>query len=127
MNRLRQLRKAKGYSQKELGRKIGASLQSISKWETDYTEPSIGDIKRLCEILWCTSDYLLGRTDINDYKIELSGEQIPKSLRDVGLERVELLREYVDESGGIHPDVVKELFRLVAEAKIIIESDGQKQ
>jgi len=35
------------------------------------------------------------------------------------LEYVQLLREYVDEQGGIRADVQKELLRLVAEAKVL--------
>lgn len=127
MNRIRQLRNSKGYSQKELGAMVHKTLYAVSKWELGKSQPSHDDLHQLTRILEATSDFIMGYSDVNDYRIELSGEQIPKSLRDVGLERVELLREYVDESGGIHPDVVKELFRLVAEAKIIIESDGQKQ
>jgi transcriptional regulator with XRE-family HTH domain len=124
MNRLRHLRKAKGYSQKELADKMGLTLAAISKWETGYNEPSVDDIGRLCRILECTADYLLGYADVNDYKIELYGNQIPKSLRELGLERVELLREYVDEHGGLHPDVQRELLRLMAEAKLLQDKDG---
>lgn len=125
MNRIRQLRKNKGYSQSELGKMINKSLHTISKWELGIHEPSLDDVHLLSRILEATSDYIMGYSDTNDYKIELSNEQIPKTLRDLGLERVVLLKEYVDEQGGIHPDVLQELLRLVAEAKLLIENPKQ--
>lgn len=127
MNRIRLLRKAKGYSQKELGKRIGVSLQTVSNWERSVAEPSLIDINNLCHEFQVTADYLLGRTEANDYKVELYGEQIPKSLRDAGLERVQLLREYIDENGGIHPDVQRELLRLIAEAKLLQDTSDPEQ
>lgn len=127
MNRIRQLRNGKGYSQKELGAMVHKTLYAVSKWELGKSQPSHDDLHRLTRILEATSDYIMGFSDVNDYRIELSGEQIPKTLRDVGLERVELLKEYVDENGGLHPDVLQELLRLVAEAKLIMENDDRKR
>lgn len=121
MKHLRQLRKARGYSQKDLAEKLGVTIAAVSKWETGYTEPSIDVINNLCAVLGSTADYLLDRTDINEATAEVSGARLPKTLRDVGLERVELLREYIDDQGGIHPDVLKELLRLVAEANVLQE------
>lgn len=127
MNRIRQLRQLKGYSQKELGEKINRTTSAISKWELEQRELSKEDRRLLCLLFGVTSDYLMGLADINDYKAELYGEKLPKPLRDVGLERVELLREYIDENGGIHPDVQRELLRLVAEAKLLSDTDGHSQ
>ena len=124
MNRIRQLREAKGYSQKELGDKIGVSQYAISKWELGQREPSSQDLFHLCEVLEATSDYLLGRTSANNYVVELVGEQIPENLRALGLERVRLLQAYVDElDGSIHPQVQRELLRLIAEAKLLSSDD----
>jgi transcriptional regulator with XRE-family HTH domain len=127
MNRIRQLRKLMGYSQKELGGMVNKSLYTISKWELGQHDPSIEDIHLLSKIFEVTTDYIMGYTDVNDYRVELDGEKIPKTLRDAGLERVRLLKEYIDESGGLLPEVQKELLRLIAEAKTIQETDGRPQ
>lgn len=119
MNRIRELRLALGYSQKELGSKIDKSLYAISKWELGERQPSNEDLVRLCDVLGTTADYLLERTDGNERRVELAGDGLPKSLRDAGLEKVQLLREYIDENGGLLPEVQKELLRLVAEAKLL--------
>jgi transcriptional regulator with XRE-family HTH domain len=127
MNRIKLLRERKGYSQKELGDKIGVTQYAISKWELGQREPSAQDLFRLCEVLEATTDYLLGRTGANSYAVELAGEQIPADLRAVGLERVRLLRAYVDElDGSIHPEIQRELLRLIAEAKLLQNADNQK-
>lgn len=121
MNRIRELRLALGYSQKELGIKVDKSLYAVSKWELGEREPSNDDLIKLCDALGTTADYLLGRTDVNARRVEIEGEQLPKSLRDAGLEKVQLLREYIDENGGLLPEVQKELLRLVAEARLLQE------
>lgn len=121
MNRIRELRLALGYSQKELGSKVDKSLYTVSKWELGEREPSNEDLVKLCDALGTTADYLLGRTDVNARRVELDGAQLPKSLREAGLEKVQLLREYIDENGGLLPEVQKELLRLVAEAKLLQE------
>jgi transcriptional regulator with XRE-family HTH domain len=119
MNRIRELRLALGYSQKELGNMVDKSLYAVSKWELGEREPSNEDLIKLCDALGTTADYLLGRTDANTRRVELEGAALPKSLRDAGLEKVQLLREYIDENGGLPPEVQKELLRLVAEAKLL--------
>ena len=38
-NKILELRKKEGYSQEELGEKIGVTRQTISNWELDETAP----------------------------------------------------------------------------------------
>lgn len=59
--RIRELRKARGYSQVELAEKIGVSKQAISNWENDNIQPSIEMLIRLADVFGVTTDYLLGR------------------------------------------------------------------
>ena len=49
-------------SQKELANKINTTLQSISHWETGYTEPSIQHLIALANLFDTTIDELVGRT-----------------------------------------------------------------
>ncbi|KZN99393.1 helix-turn-helix domain-containing protein [Pseudobacillus badius] len=62
-NRIRELRKKSGLTQKELADKVNVSPQVISNWERRYTNPDYDDVKKLAEIFDCSSDYLLGRSD----------------------------------------------------------------
>lgn len=44
-------RKAKGWSQEELGWKVGVSIQAVSKWEKDKSEPDKEHLVMLCDLL----------------------------------------------------------------------------
>jgi transcriptional regulator with XRE-family HTH domain len=127
MNRIAELRKKRGLTQKMLGLMCEKSPYAVSKWESGTNEPSQEIIKFLCDVLGASAEYLMGHSEINTHVLELSVSDIPKNLRDAGLERVELLREYVDEHGGIHPDVQRELLRLIAEAKLLQDTDDPSQ
>lgn len=57
---------ARGFNrlgQNELAKIIGVSKQTISNWENGRRTPDADLIRKLCETLGCTSDYLLGLTD----------------------------------------------------------------
>lgn len=58
-NRIQELRREKGFSQEELGSKIGVSRQSVSKWEGDQNVPDLKNIIAMSDILDTTTDYLL--------------------------------------------------------------------
>ena len=54
-----ELRKQKGYSQEELGERVGVSRQAVSKWESDETFPNADKIKELCIEFQVSADYFL--------------------------------------------------------------------
>ena len=62
--RLKELRKAKGMTQKALGKLIEASEGSIQSYELEYRTPTLAVIYKLADCFEVTTDYLLGRTDI---------------------------------------------------------------
>ena len=64
MNRIRELRVAKGWSQPELGKKIGFTSVTVSRYELEQRQLDPETISALCDIFGCTSDYLLGRSDV---------------------------------------------------------------
>lgn len=57
--RLRESRKAKSYTQKDLANLIGAKHNSISDWENDKNKPDPDTIELLCGVLDITPNYLL--------------------------------------------------------------------
>ena len=58
--RLFQIRKERGFSQKELGDKVGFSHQMVSLYETGRVEPTLFNIQNLCIALGVTASELLG-------------------------------------------------------------------
>lgn len=58
--RLKELRKAKGLTQRDMARQFQLTDVGYGGWERGDTEPSINNIMRLCEFFGCTSDSLIG-------------------------------------------------------------------
>ncbi|MBQ6197323.1 MAG: helix-turn-helix domain-containing protein [Lachnospiraceae bacterium] len=52
-------RKRAGMSQIDLADALGVSRQSVSRWETGETNPEIGKLPQLAEVLHVTTDWLL--------------------------------------------------------------------
>ena len=63
MNRIKDLRKAMGWTQSQLGKKINASKSTVSEYESERHQMAPALICTLCDIFGCTADYLLGRSD----------------------------------------------------------------
>lgn len=61
-DRLREIRKKRGFSQEELADAIGAAHASISKWENGVTIPLLSSIEKLTVVLDCTAQFLTGDT-----------------------------------------------------------------
>ena len=63
MNRIRSLREASGWTQTQLGKKIGAARNTISGYETEERQLTPALICTFCDIFGCTADYLICRSD----------------------------------------------------------------
>ena len=61
--RIRTLRKRKGYSQEQLARKLHVTQRAVSQWEKNITTPAADQLKSLSEIFEITVDSLLDETE----------------------------------------------------------------
>lgn len=59
-NRIRELRKKAKLSQQALADQIGVFRNTISNWETGYSQISLKNAKNVAEYFGVTIDYLLG-------------------------------------------------------------------
>ena len=59
-NRIRELRKKAKLSQQALADQIGVFRNTISNWETGYSQISLENAKNVAEYFGVTIDYLLG-------------------------------------------------------------------
>jgi len=57
--RLKELRKQKGWTQKELAQRIGANYQQLNKYECGLHTPPLDKLVSLAEALATTVDYLV--------------------------------------------------------------------
>lgn len=65
-NKIKELRAKKGLTQKQLAQLVNKSVTGLASWEQGLSEPSVNDIRALCEIFEVSADYLLGLTDSDD-------------------------------------------------------------
>lgn len=62
---IKELREAKGLTQKELAELLQVSFQTISKWENGINFPDITHIPRMADIFGVSSDIILGLEPLN--------------------------------------------------------------
>lgn len=62
-NRIKELRKEKGLTQKQLAVLMNKSETGLASWEQGLSEPNVNDLRLLCRIFECSADYLLGLRD----------------------------------------------------------------
>lgn len=63
MLRLRELRKQKGITMKQLGEIVGVGESTISQYENGKRQPDYDTINQFADYFGVSVDYLLGRTD----------------------------------------------------------------
>ena len=61
--RLKELRKEKGLTQRQLAALINKSETGLASWEQGLSEPNVNDLRLLCKIFEVSADYLLGLVD----------------------------------------------------------------
>ena len=62
--RIAELRKDRGLKQKDVAQILNVAISTVSNYETDSHEPDLTNLCKLADILNVSTDYLLGRTDI---------------------------------------------------------------
>lgn len=60
---LKRLRTEREMTQPQLARAVGVSNGTVSFWETDKCEPTLGNIVNLCKVLGVSADELLGMVE----------------------------------------------------------------
>lgn len=63
MNRIRELRKNRGWLQADLAATLNTAQQTVARYETEQRQLDPETIHKLCDIFGCTADYLLGRSE----------------------------------------------------------------
>ena len=62
MNRIRELRDARGMKQTELAKLLNCTNTSVSRYELEQHDLPTEIICKLCDVFGVTADYLLGRS-----------------------------------------------------------------
>ncbi len=116
-DRLKQLRKARRYSQADMGKALGISQQMVAKWEQGDVEVTSDTLTRLARLLDCTTDWLLGL-------VENPEEHL--TLRDLSADEWKLLDLY---RRGALPQLIARLAAELAGAQskegLVVDGDDQ--
>lgn len=112
MNRIKELRKARGWKQDDLARELQTSRQAVGNYETGFRSPDVETILRLCDILGCSADYLLGRSDLPDPQLTADEAALIQSYRALSETGREFIRHSIalaalghSEAGGAFSDL----------------------
>ena len=65
---IRNYRLLRKMSQRQLADKLGKTSAVISNWEKDINSPDLDSIEKLCHILECTPNELLGWSESEEFK-----------------------------------------------------------
>lgn len=64
--RIRELRKAKGYTQADVAKGVGIKAPSVTQWESDKTTPSGKSLVSLASFLETTPDHILYGSEVKE-------------------------------------------------------------
>ena len=90
--RLKELRNEKKLSQKALSELIFVSQQTVAKWEKNNSTPNPDALIKICQVLDCSSDYLLGISETKKAPL-----QMQESLTDEENKSLNYYRELNEE------------------------------
>lgn len=99
-DRILNLRKELNLNQKELAEKVGITEASLSRYENNLREPKAEIIIRLSNVLNCSTDYLLGKTNIRNETILPNEKLYEKSIEYRNFKEIEnrVLKKLIDEN-----------------------------
>jgi transcriptional regulator with XRE-family HTH domain len=138
-DRIKQLRKQKGLTQKEMAESVGVGVSTVAMWESGKRTPSFKLLNDLSDLFDKSIDYILGTSDddrspkLNDAQVEQLGTW------EIQSELIDILRQYLqlDEYGKLNVRSLlnRELVRCqeqgaaerIGGLKIGIQYDGVEQ
>ncbi len=108
MNNLRQLRKSKGMTIRELGEATMISYAVLSYMENEERPFTQQNLETLCNYFHCTTDYMLGRSETKEAAEELED-----------LKRLTIQERYIlDSIKGLTKAQLQELVKYIEAIKI---------
>ena len=84
--RLKELRKARGLTQRDMARQFRLSDVGYGAWERGDTEPSIDNVIRLCQFFGCTADSLIGLAPVPPVPDTRRLDELKRRLNDLSSE-----------------------------------------
>jgi len=99
MNRIKNLRKNLGITQKQLADKLSVANSTLSYWEQGKYEPDHRNLFALADYFGVTTDYLLGKTDKPNADVKtifITTEEFLATQGITNREHIESLKNLID-------------------------------
>lgn len=94
--RLKEARKIKGLTQKDIAERVGVSLSTVKKWEADTIDPNTDKLITLALALNVSTDYLFGRGTSPDLVLTEDTEKLLEIVESLPPKQREALRQYAE-------------------------------
>lgn len=102
MDRIRVLRQARGWGQKDLAERLKCAYQTVGHYETGRSDPDVDTIIALCDLFGVTADYLLGRSEVPTLEISAEEWQLVEAFRGLSPEGQSYVRHSLALAGLGH-------------------------
>lgn len=107
VDRLKTLRKERGYTQYEFACALNMSRSAFAMWETGKTEPTIDALAQMTFLLNCSAGYLIGtENDVGEVTLQCICEEKPS----ITNEELKLLELY-KKTDPIYKTVILEIMQ----------------
>lgn len=114
-DKIRELRTSKNLTQQELGDLLHIRKQTVYKWEKGINIPDSETLSKLASIFECTTDYLVGKSDIpyiktledEDYAIKVGDYPHDLTPEEVSI-LINKLKEYRFDVDSLIKEIKKE-------------------
>ena len=97
--RLRKLREEKGLSQKDLAKMFNVKDPTINRYEKGHRQPDTETLIKLSDFFECSTDYILGKSDMRNYEKEKKEKNgyisVAEKAKDYGVP-FETLEEFIE-------------------------------
>lgn len=90
---LARMRKQRGWTQMDVSIKSGINAKTLSSYENGRTEPSLGEVRKLCDIFDCSISSLTGTKEHG--KTDLTLEDIFVVLNKFDMDELEEIAAYI--------------------------------
>lgn len=87
--RLKNLRKAKALTQKQIAERVGIAVSTLSGYELEEKHPSYSTLKKLAQLYGVSTDYLVGMNETRSIDVSELNDREVSAL----LEIADLLKE----------------------------------
>lgn len=118
--RIKRLRERLGYSQKQLADKVGLNISVFNRIELDTRPVRSDELAKIADILEVTTDYLSGKTNIPNMKLDPSQRRI---IDNIDLSDDELVT--FPMSVGERELTIEEKKRVIRTIRALLDADQQ--